>query len=100
MGPEDRIRERAEALKVRSQWRDPAATGWEATQGAGIRVDARSNDYLGLARRVVSRETVQGDVAAGAGASRLISGNHPVHLELEARYWRMNRRHAGHVPIS
>lgn len=67
-----------------SRWRDPAGPADEL-EGGEIRVDARSNDYLGLARDVVSRETLAWDVAAGAGASRLISGTLPEHLELEAR---------------
>ncbi|HEU5072924.1 MAG TPA: 8-amino-7-oxononanoate synthase [Polyangiaceae bacterium] len=41
---------------------------------------ACSNDYLGLAAGHVSRET---PARAGAGASRLIHGTHPEHLELE-----------------
>ena len=44
-------------------------------------LDASSNDYLGLAARVVSRETTR---SAGAGASRLIHGTAPEHLLLEA----------------
>ncbi|HEX3597730.1 MAG TPA: 8-amino-7-oxononanoate synthase [Polyangiaceae bacterium] len=43
-------------------------------------VDVCTNDYLGYARRVVSRET---SVRAGAGASRLIFGTDPSHLALE-----------------
>jgi 8-amino-7-oxononanoate synthase len=50
-------------------------------------VDVASNDYLGYGRRPVSRETLAelADNLAGAGASRLISGTYPSHLELEAR---------------
>jgi 8-amino-7-oxononanoate synthase len=44
-------------------------------------VDARSNDYLGLAAQGVSRETAVGRL--GAGASRLISGTWPEHAALE-----------------
>ncbi len=47
-------------------------------------IDASSNDYLGLAGSVVSRETdVQGS-PLGAGASRLIHGTRDAHLALEA----------------
>lgn len=42
--------------------------------------DVCTNDYLGYARRIVSRETVG---RAGAGASRLIFGTDPLHLALE-----------------
>jgi 8-amino-7-oxononanoate synthase len=43
-------------------------------------VDICTNDYLGYARRDVSRETVG---PAGAGASRLVHGSHRHHYELE-----------------
>lgn len=54
-------------------------------RGAGLPptpelVDVCTNDYLGYARRLVSRETV---ARAGAGASRLIFGTDPLHLLLE-----------------
>lgn len=64
----------------------------EAAGRLGVRlIDASSNDYLGLARQTqgaaaapVSRETFD-DLASGAGASRLIHGTHPAHVELERR---------------
>lgn len=43
---------------------------------------ACSNDYLALGAQRVSRETMPG-ASAGAGASRLIHGTRPEHLELE-----------------
>jgi 8-amino-7-oxononanoate synthase len=54
-------------------------------RGAGLPptpelVDVCTNDYLGYARRSVSRETV---ARSGAGASRLIFGTDPLHLLLE-----------------
>jgi 8-amino-7-oxononanoate synthase len=54
-------------------------------RGAGLPptpelIDVCTNDYLGYARRSVSRETV---ARAGAGASRLIFGTDPLHLLLE-----------------
>lgn len=85
MRPEDWIRERAALLKAAAQWRDPGADAVRASGAGSCRVDARSNDYLGLARSVVSRETVEPAVQAGSGASRLISGTLAEHLELEAR---------------
>lgn len=45
-------------------------------------IDVSSNDYLGQARRVVSRETMS-SARMGAGASRLIHGTQAVHRELE-----------------
>jgi len=44
-------------------------------------IDASSNDYLGFAARVVSRETLGNP---GAAASRLIHGSTVEHLKLEA----------------
>lgn len=65
--------------------REQLATAW------GDRfLDACSNDYLDLARRTVSRETlgtwINGSdegASVGAGASRLVYGTHPSHRELE-----------------
>jgi 8-amino-7-oxononanoate synthase len=84
MHPRDRIEYRTAALKGAGLWREPAAGEFERAE-AGF-VDARSNDYLGLAPRSVSRETTG---TVGAGASRLISGTHPEHrqLELELAAW-------------
>lgn len=81
MHPRERIEFRIGALRAAGQWRDPADAERVGTD-ADVRVDARSNDYLGLAQ-AVSRETV-GHPRAGAGASRLITGTHPEHLALEA----------------
>jgi 8-amino-7-oxononanoate synthase len=48
-------------------------------------IDVCSNDYLGLARAPVSRATLLAceGMRAGAGASRLIHGTAPEHVELE-----------------
>ncbi len=48
-------------------------------------LDFTSNDYLGLARSSVSRETLLelAELPAGSGASRLIHGTHPAHRHLE-----------------
>lgn len=59
----------------------------EGLEAVGARQDttslmATSNDYLGLARRNVSRETLSGS-PVGAGASRLVYGTAPEHLTLE-----------------
>jgi 8-amino-7-oxononanoate synthase len=78
----DRIAFRIEALKAAGQWRDPMATAPARTSPGVSWIDARSNDYLGLAGSGVSRETVP-VARVGSGASRLISGTHAEHLELE-----------------
>jgi 8-amino-7-oxononanoate synthase len=48
-------------------------------------VDVSSNDYLGLARESVSRETLDAlaGLPVGSGASRLIHGTHRAHQDLE-----------------
>jgi 8-amino-7-oxononanoate synthase len=46
-------------------------------------VDASSNDYLGLAAQIVSRETDVQGATVGAGASRLIHGSRDAQLALE-----------------
>src|SRR5690606_18566563 len=48
----------------------------------GDLLDLTSNDYLGLATELVSRETWAG-ARYGAGASRLIFGTHEEHATLE-----------------
>jgi 8-amino-7-oxononanoate synthase len=78
MHPRDRVEYRIGALKDAGLWRRPEPDE-SAPSAAGL-VDARSNDYLGLAGRGVSRETT-GPI--GAGASRLVSGSHTEHRELE-----------------
>jgi 8-amino-7-oxononanoate synthase len=83
MHPRQRIEFRIGALRAAGQWRDPVDAEFVGFGLGDSRVDARSNDYLGLAR-VVSRETA-GQPRVGAGASRLVSGTHAEHLELEAQ---------------
>lgn len=53
---------------------------------SGALIDLTSNDYLGLGREGVSRETLLTlqSVATGARASRLLDGTHPAHQALEA----------------
>lgn len=68
-----------------SELRDLERSGLLRRRAVGVPptpelVDVCTNDYLGYARRTVSRET---SARAGAGASRLIFGTDPLHLELE-----------------
>jgi 8-amino-7-oxononanoate synthase len=80
--PLERIAYRTAALKQAGLWRDPADGDGCGAPGA---IDTRSNDYLGLASRVVSRETVPGGGARlGAAASRSVSGTWDEHVALEA----------------
>ncbi len=62
------------ALDEAGLLRQPPAEG-----GAGD-VDLRSNDYLGYAAKPVALEQA---MRLGAGASRLVSGEHPAHRALE-----------------
>jgi 8-amino-7-oxononanoate synthase len=58
------------------------------------------NDYLNLSQHPAVKAAVIAAVeryGAGAGASRLISGNHPLYAELEARLARMKRTEAAVV---
>lgn len=85
MHPRDRIAYRTEALKLAGLWREPA--DGRGTKGG---LDTRSNDYLGLAARGVSRETgFHGAGRLGAGASRVVSGTWQAHetLERELASW-------------
>jgi len=76
--------ERAGLLRVPDDGRARAEATEAAAAGGWPFVDASSNDYLGLAAAVVSRETdVQGS-PLGAGAARLIHGTRSHHLSLEA----------------
>jgi 8-amino-7-oxononanoate synthase len=58
------------------------------------------NDYLNLSQHPAIKAAVIAAVeryGAGAGASRLISGNHPLYAELEARLARIKRTEAAVV---
>jgi 8-amino-7-oxononanoate synthase len=78
-------------LEAHALLRDPSGGRQraEATAAAAEHrvdfIDASSNDYLGLARCVVSRETLNALAGSqvGSGASRLIHGTRPEHEELE-----------------
>ncbi|HET7228943.1 MAG TPA: 8-amino-7-oxononanoate synthase [Longimicrobium sp.] len=72
----------------------------EDRRGASVGVDGRaaadfsSNDYLGLAadpRVAQAAARALADAGTGAGAARLISGNHPLHQALEDGLARLKR---------
>ncbi|HVY28001.1 MAG TPA: aminotransferase class I/II-fold pyridoxal phosphate-dependent enzyme [Polyangiaceae bacterium] len=72
-------------LRSSGLFRDPvdSALHQHEAPGGGPWVDACSNDYLGLAARLVSRETMNG-ARVGAAASRLVQGTFREHEALEA----------------
>lgn len=72
-------------------------------RGAEVEIDGRaavdfsSNDYLGLAadpRLAEAAARTLRDAGTGAGAARLISGNHPLHEALEAELAAFKRAEA------
>ena len=86
------VSERLEELRDRGLYRQLRLI--EGPQGPTVTLDERpvlllcSNNYLGLADRAEVREAAAEAAlhwGAGAGASRLISGNMEPHRELEAR---------------
>ncbi len=83
------LRGRLDALDAAGSLRRPdAEAGSGQASGPAVvdrRLDLSSNDYLGLGRRNVSRETLDAirHAPPGGRASRLIFGTHAAHLELE-----------------
>lgn len=87
----DFLDEELALLEARHRRRVPRVLG--GRQGARIRLDGRdvvsfsSNDYLGLAAHpalVAAAHRALEEYGVGAGASRLIVGNTPAHVALEA----------------
>jgi 8-amino-7-oxononanoate synthase len=78
----DWVKARLDELAAKELLRDPADSQLHST---GPFLDACSNDYLGLGRAGVSRETVEllAGARPGAGASRLVQGSFPEHTALE-----------------
>jgi 8-amino-7-oxononanoate synthase len=79
-----------ERLRGAGLYRNPGEDGVRAScirrameLGVGP-IDACSNDYLGYANGLVSRETSLGETSIGAGSSRLIHGTRPAHQTLES----------------
>lgn len=91
MNLDDEVRAELAALEAAHRLRVPRVI--DGPQGVVVRVDGRevvsfaSNDYLGLAgdKRIAAAaaESLERD-GMGAGASRLVVGNHRQHVELEA----------------
>ncbi|MGO8863796.1 MAG: aminotransferase class I/II-fold pyridoxal phosphate-dependent enzyme [Acidimicrobiales bacterium] len=85
----ERVQARLEGVAASGRWREPRA--FDARGPSGVLdgapvVSFASNDYLGLSAHpaVVAAATAALERwGAGAGASRLITGSRPVHVELE-----------------
>ncbi|MCA9609266.1 MAG: 8-amino-7-oxononanoate synthase [Myxococcales bacterium] len=91
MAFEDDLRARLRVLSERGLLRQPPVLAGEsrasAQTDAGTILVFCSNDYLGLADHPTLAEALRQASSIhgiGAGASRLISGSHPAHLEAEA----------------
>lgn len=87
-GMDDWLRARLSELEASGLLRDPQdAMAREAltTVSGPALIDACSNDYLGLGARTVSRETLAAlsCTRRGSGASRLVQGTFPEHLQAE-----------------
>jgi 8-amino-7-oxononanoate synthase len=74
------LREQIDLLRTKNLLREP-----HPPPAASALIDAATNDYLGLAGAAVSRETLNRwpNLAAGAGASRLVYGTQAPHEALE-----------------
>lgn len=85
-------REKLHALDVNAQRRVLQATramgGVRVERGGQSLISFSSNDYLGMAmdaRVIEAAREAAARYGAGAGASRLVTGNHPLYASLEAR---------------
>jgi 8-amino-7-oxononanoate synthase len=77
----------AQALK-RSLAETAHGPGQRVLRGEGTLVSFCANDYLGLAQHPALKAAAKRAIdehGAGAGASRLVTGNHPLYAELEAK---------------
>jgi 8-amino-7-oxononanoate synthase len=81
----DRIDHRNERRVLRATALAPDGRVW---RDGAVRIDASSNDYLGLAQHPLLIERAQlwaSRDGVGSGASRLVTGTSDAHLALEAR---------------
>ncbi|MCZ7585009.1 MAG: aminotransferase class I/II-fold pyridoxal phosphate-dependent enzyme [Deltaproteobacteria bacterium] len=98
---DDRLQEFLDALDARDRRRTllrlDAPTGPWTQEGSRRLVNLCSNDYLSLAgdpRLAKAAAEAAERYGAGSGASRLITGNLPIHEELEAEAARFTGREA------
>lgn len=88
---DDILQQKLQLLAAKQQRREMVET--EAREGVRVRrggkefISFSGNDYLGLSRHpevVAAAAEALKKYGAGAGASRLVTGNHPLYSELEA----------------
>ena len=88
---DDSLRQKISLLESKHQRRVLEPT--ESLGGAAVRRKGRElisfsgNDYLGLSQHpavIAAGQKALGEYGAGAGASRLVTGNHPYYEELES----------------
>jgi len=85
---QDWLRQQLAALEAAGLFRDPSdaeARAMLSESSSQPLIDACSNDYLGLAETLVSRETLEPLLGSrvGSGASRLVQGTFPEQISLE-----------------
>ncbi len=79
------------ALEAKALLRTPAETtrdGVHVTRGGRRLLSFACNDYLDLSRHPAVKQAAVdaiGKYGVGAGASRLVTGNHPLYAELESK---------------
>lgn len=90
----------AEAQQLRRNLRVSAHEATAVRQEGKAYVSFSCNDYLGLRGHpavIASGQAAMADGGAGAGASRLVTGNHPYYAPLEARLAAMKNAEAALV---
>lgn len=90
-----------EAQHLRRRLEETArADGVQVVRGGRPMISFSCNDYLNLSNHpavVAAAKAALDKYGAGAGASRLVTGNHPLYAELEGKLARMKRTEAACV---
>lgn len=100
---EDHCKQQVKALDkadLLRELKETASDGVMVTQNGKEYISFSGNDYLGLAKHpevIEAAETALKRYGAGAGASRLVTGNHPLYGKLEAKIAKMKKTEAALV---
>jgi 8-amino-7-oxononanoate synthase len=92
-------RELAKADRAR-ELKETTRTGTTVTQNGKTYISFSDNDYLGLSQHpevVAAAKEALEQYGAGAGASRLVTGNHPLYAKLETKLAKMKGTEAALV---